>query len=57
MVFVIHLSGFQILISFFGSIGSVMEGLGLKGGLEIIYAQVTSAGYFLPESAIFALVL
>ena len=57
MVFVIRLSGFQLLMSFFGSIGSIMEGLGLKGGLEIIYAPVTSAGDFLPESAIFALVL
>ena len=42
---------------FLGSIGSVTEGLGLKVGMEIIYAPVTSAGHFLPESAIFALVL
>ena len=57
MVFVIRLSGFQLLMSFFGSIGSIMEGLGLKGGLEIIYAPVTSTEHFLPESAILALVL
>ena len=57
MVFVIRLSGFQLLISFFGSIGNIMEGLGLKGGLEIIYAPVTSTEHFLPESAILALVL
>ena len=38
MVFVIRLSGFQLLMSFFGNNGSVMEGLGLKGSLEIIYA-------------------
>ena len=44
-------------MSFLGSIGSVTEGLGLKGGMEIIYVQVTSAGHFLPETAIFALVL
>ena len=39
-------------MSFLGSIASVMEGLGLKGGMEIIYATVTSAGYFLPELTI-----
>ena len=44
-------------MSFLGSIASVMEGLGLKGGMEIIYATVTSAGYFLPELTIFALIL
>ena len=44
-------------MSFLGSTGSVMEGLGLKGGMEIIYALVTSTGHFLPESAILALIL
>ena len=57
MVFVIHLSGFQLLISFFRSIGSVVEGLGLKGGLEIIYAPVTPTEHFLLESATLTLVL
>ena len=57
LVFVIRLSGFQPLMSFLGSIASVMESLGLKGGMEIIYATVTSAGYFLPESTIFELIL
>ena len=57
MVFVILLSGFQLLMSFFGSIASVMEGLGLKGGLEIIYSPVTSTGHILLESAIFELIL
>ena len=57
MVFVTHLSGFQLLISFFGSIGSVMEGLGLKSGLEIIYAPVTRTEHFLLESATLTLVL
>ena len=57
IVFVIHLSGFQLLMSFFGSIASVMEGLGLKGGLEIIYSPVTSTGHILLESAIFELIL
>ena len=46
MVFVIRLSGFQLLVRLFGSIGGVMEGLGLKGGLEIIYAPVTSTEHF-----------
>ena len=44
-------------MSFLGSIGSVMEVLGSKGGMEIIYALLTSTGHFLPESAIFALIL
>ena len=44
-------------MSFFGSIASVMEGLGLKGGLEIIYSPVTSTGHILLESAIFELIL
>ena len=44
-------------MSFLGSTGSVMEGWGLKGGMEIIYALVTSTGHVLPESAIFALIL
>ena len=57
MVFVIRLSGFQLLMSLLGSIGSVIEGLGLRGGMEIIYTSVTSTGHFLPESAIFALIL
>ena len=57
MVFVIPWSGFQLLMSFLGSIGSVMEVLGSKGGMEIIYALLTSTGHFLPESAIFALIL
>ena len=57
MVFVIRLSGFQLLMSFFGTIASVMQGLGLKVGLEIIYAPVTSTGHILPESAIFELIL
>ena len=57
MVFVIHLSGFQLLMSFFGTIASVMQGLGLKVGLEIIYAPVASTGHILPESAIFELIL
>ena len=57
MVFVVPLSGFQLLVSFFGSIGSLMKALGIKSSLEIIYAPVTSTGLFLPESAIFALVL
>ena len=56
-MFIIRLSGFQLLMSFLGSLGSVTEGLGLKVGMEIIYAPVTSTGHFLPESAIFALVL
>ena len=34
-----------------------MESLGLKGGMEIIYSSVTSTRHFLPESAIFALIL
>ena len=34
-----------------------MEGLGLKGGLEIIYSPVTSTGHILLESAIFELIL
>ena len=34
-----------------------MEGLELKGGLEIIYSPVTSTGHILPESAIFELIL
>ena len=34
-----------------------MEVLGSKGGMEIIYALLTSTGHFLPESAIFALIL
>ena len=55
MVFVVPLSGFQLLVSFFGSIGSLMKALELKSSLEIIYAPV--AWLFLPESAIFALVL
>ena len=46
MVFVIRLSGFQLLVRLFGSIGGVMEGLGLKGGLEIIHAPVTSTEHF-----------
>ena len=57
MVFVIRLSGFQILMSFLGSTGSVMEGLGWKGGMEMIYASAISTGRFLPESAIFTLIL
>ena len=57
MVFVIRLSGFQVIMSFLGNIGSVMEGLWLKGGMEIIYAPVTSTRHFLPEPAIFALIL
>ena len=44
-------------MSFLESIESVMKSLGLKGGMEIIYASVTSTGLFLPESAIFALIL
>ena len=53
----IRLRGFQLLISFLGSIGSVMESLGLKDGVESIYTRVPSRGYFLPEPAIFALIL
>ena len=34
-----------------------MEGLGLKGGLEIIYATVTPTEHFLLESATLTLVL
>ena len=57
MAFVIRLSGFQLIMSFLGSIGSVMESLELKGGMEIIHAPVTSTGHFLPEPAIFPLIL
>ena len=46
-----------LLISFLLHIGSVMKGLELKDGIESIYAQVTSRGRFLLESAIFALIL
>ena len=46
MMFVIRLSGFQLLVRLFGSIGDIMEGLGLKGGFEIIYAPVTSTEHF-----------
>ena len=39
-------------MSILGSIWNVMGvgGIGLKGGMEIIYASVTSTGQFLPES-------
>ena len=57
MEIVIRLRGFQLLMSFLGSIGSVMKGLGLKDGVVSIYAPVTSRGHFLPESATFALIL
>ena len=57
MKILIRLRGFQLLISFLRSIGSVMEGLGLKDGVESIYTRVPSRGYFLPEPAIFALIL
>ena len=57
MNILIRLRGFQLLISFLRSIGSVMEGLGLKDGVESIYTRVPSRGYFLPEPAIFALIL
>ena len=58
MVFLIRLSGFQLLMSFLGISASALEGLWLKGGgLGTIYALVTSTGHFLPESAIFALIL
>ena len=70
MNIVIRLSGFHLLMSFLGSIGNVMEGSGLKDGLESIYAPVTVGHmltdkafsralrrHFLAESAIFALIL
>ena len=57
MDILIRLRGFQLLISFLESIGSVMESLGLKDGVESIYTRVPSRGYFLPEPAIFALIL
>ena len=41
MNIVTRLGGFHLLMSFLGSIGSVMEGSGLKDGLESIYAPVT----------------
>ena len=34
-----------------------MEGLGWTGGMEMIYASAISTGRFLPESAIFTLIL
>ena len=46
MVFVMCLSGFQLVMSFLDCIGSVMEGLGLKGGMEIIYAPVKLTEHF-----------
>ena len=46
MVFVIRLSGFQLLMSLLGSIGSVIEGLGLRGSMEIIYTLVTQQDIF-----------
>ena len=68
MDIVIRLGGFHLLMSFLGSIGSVMEGPGLKDGLESIYALVTVGHmligkafsralreHFLAETAIFAL--
>ena len=57
MNILIRLRGFQLLIGFLRSIGSVMEGLGLKDGVESIYTRVPSRGYFLPEPAIFAFIL
>ena len=48
LVFVIRLSVFHPLMSFLGSIESVMEGLGLKGGMEIMSTRVTLTGHFLP---------
>ena len=57
MEIVIRLRGFPLLMSFLGSIGSVMEGLGLKECVVGIYAPITSRGHFLPESATFALIL
>ena len=44
-------------MNFLRRIGSVMEGLRLKDGIESIYAPVTFRGHFLLESAIFALIL
>ena len=44
-------------MNFLRRIGSVMEGLWLKDGIESIYAPVTFRGHFLLESAIFALML
>ena len=46
MVFVISLGVFQLLMSFLGSTGSAMEDLGLKSGIEITYAPVTSTEHF-----------
>ena len=57
MDIVIRLRGFKLLMNFLGSIGSVMEGLGLKDGIESIYGPVKSKGHFSPEPAIFALIL
>ena len=61
---------FHLLMSFLGSIGSVIEGSGLKDGLESIYAPVTVGhmltgkvfsralrGHFLAKLVIFALIL
>ena len=44
-------------MSFLGSIGRVMKGLGLKDGIESIYAQATPRGHFLLVLVIFALIL
>ena len=37
----VRLGGFHQLMSFLGSIGSLMEGSGLRGALETVYVPLT----------------
>ena len=46
----VYLGSFHRLMSFLGSIGSLMNGSGLRGALETVYAPIT-AGHMMTGKA------